>query len=572
MMKQGHSLLLLATVLGASMARGETLPPRPELNAVQPIAACQLQVLTGGAQRAADRPAVLYSIQPRAEDPLANYERTPLGDWQMPGEADRGDPWLRLLLLASTRPVVVDLAVFIDGKGFRERREEWIDEVVAAAKKQASGGAVDGNKPDEQTGTNEVDAASVGGASAEPVEESPPRLGGPTVAAQARKAPTMRERMMNYLSTSGSEVEREEVHWLLAEWGAGPAIVVLGPGLSWQRANLAPLLAALDQDANGDLSANEIAQADTVMKRADADGNDVVDVSELRRQSDRPATIAGPSGYSLVVMLDANTDWDLLATNLMRVYSANAEDSSVAPAPQLLQDRIARGDPGLNGSQLEELCSVAADVTLRVDFTTAKADALQPNAVTLLSTAAALASVGEPAAVATADAISIAVSGDFVEFSAAQQAASDTNEATASQLAIGAVIDGNPLERLLDRDQDGRFTLRERQELFRLLAALDRNQDGQLAASEIPVPIRLAVTLGPQVHQLLRAPTGSVRAISPRAPAEAPPDWFVSMDKNGDRDLARGEFLGTTEQFRQFDTDGDGLLSVAEVLKLDGTQ
>jgi hypothetical protein len=26
--------------------------------------------------------------------------------------------------------------------------------------------------------------------------------------------------------------------------------------------------------------------------------------------------------------------------------------------------------------------------------------------------------------------------------------------------------------------------------------------------------------------------------------------------------------LGTTEQFRQFDTDGDGLLSVAEALKL----
>jgi hypothetical protein len=44
------------------------------------------------------------------------------------------------------------------------------------------------------------------------------------------------------------------------------------------------------------------------------------------------------------------------------------------------------------------------------------------------------------------------------------------------------------------------------------------------------------------------------------------------MDKNSDRDLSRNEFLGTTEQFRQFDTDTDGLLSVAEALKLDSGQ
>ena len=40
------------------------------------------------------------------------------------------------------------------------------------------------------------------------------------------------------------------------------------------------------------------------------------------------------------------------------------------------------------------------------------------------------------------------------------------------------------------------------------------------------------------------------------------------MDKNSDSDLSRSEFLGTTEQFKQLDTNGDGLLSVAEALKL----
>jgi Ca2+-binding EF-hand superfamily protein len=40
------------------------------------------------------------------------------------------------------------------------------------------------------------------------------------------------------------------------------------------------------------------------------------------------------------------------------------------------------------------------------------------------------------------------------------------------------------------------------------------------------------------------------------------------MDKNNDGDLARSEFLGTAQQFRQFDVDQDGLLSTSEALKV----
>ena len=44
------------------------------------------------------------------------------------------------------------------------------------------------------------------------------------------------------------------------------------------------------------------------------------------------------------------------------------------------------------------------------------------------------------------------------------------------------------------------------------------------------------------------------------------------MDKNGDHDLSRGEFLGTAEQFGQIDADADGLVSVDEALKMDAGQ
>jgi hypothetical protein len=36
------------------------------------------------------------------------------------------------------------------------------------------------------------------------------------------------------------------------------------------------------------------------------------------------------------------------------------------------------------------------------------------------------------------------------------------------------------------------------------------------------------------------------------------------MDRNADGDVSRREFLGTDEQFRAIDTDGDGLISVEE--------
>ena len=98
----GQTNPVVSIALGGPFARAQASspPPRPDVNTAAPIATCKLQSLPTNPQPTYDRTAVLYSLQPPADDPLANYQRTPLGDWQMPAEADRNDPWLRLFVFA----------------------------------------------------------------------------------------------------------------------------------------------------------------------------------------------------------------------------------------------------------------------------------------------------------------------------------------------------------------------------------------------------------------------------------------------------------------------------------------
>jgi EF hand len=44
------------------------------------------------------------------------------------------------------------------------------------------------------------------------------------------------------------------------------------------------------------------------------------------------------------------------------------------------------------------------------------------------------------------------------------------------------------------------------------------------------------------------------------------PVWFRKMDRNKDGDLSPREWLGTDEEFKAIDTDGDGLISADEAI------
>lgn len=535
--------------------------------------------------RPARRPAP--EATPAARMPQYQLHQKDLGD---PG--DPNSPHLRFVLALPGQPLLIEASILIDGQPFRQARERRVqaimqylsnpeafkaEEARIAAEAQAEADRIaaqaeaDATNPpsllesinalitpsdEAATPTPEPTPAPEDASSNDEAksEEAPPESTETPAAAVVAAEPavsavpkymapaTIYERIDRYTRSTGTSPSADEVRWLLTNWVDGPMLLFLNDNFQRFRADQQPVYKVLDRDRDGKLSAEELAQCVASFQECDLNRDGIVEATELAQAAADPRD--QPTSSSTGKLVFRLPDEASAVTFLRRL-------AVLYPADGAMSRLDGDGDGVLSPEELKQLNERPADIRLKVELNTRQPESSR---LTIESFSDDFASLKD-AAKANPSSMTLNFPTFNLEFVAAQESSSD-------QISIGAVNDGYAMLQEIDPNTDGRFSVRELRQLKERLTAFDRNSDGQITSDETQPTFRVCIGLGPIAHRPL-ALLREVNASASETLVQGP-EWFTEMDKNKDYDLTRQEFPGTDEQFKQLDSDGDGLISSVE--------
>jgi len=124
---------------------------------------------------------------------------------------------------------------------------------------------------------------------------------------------------------------------------------------------------------------------------------------------------------------------------------------------------------------------------------------------------------------------------------------------------------GRSLFNVIDRNNDGQLSIREMRTAWERVKPLCKDGAG-LEQKDLPRALRVTLGQGNTFYRggFVVQPFGGPMTPGRRMGFGSVPVWFTKMDRNFDGDISPKEWLGTEEEFRMIDTDGDGLISAAE--------
>ncbi|MCA9007493.1 MAG: EF-hand domain-containing protein [Planctomycetaceae bacterium] len=141
----------------------------------------------------------------------------------------------------------------------------------------------------------------------------------------------------------------------------------------------------------------------------------------------------------------------------------------------------------------------------------------------------------------------------------------DTSEVQ-NQVVMTVANDGRSLFEILDTDQDRRLSPRELRNSVQRVKEYDGNRDQALDHSELKGHFKITFELG-KPELFVFAPRTDAMSMQQNMTIPRTmngPRWFQRMDRNRDGDLSPREFLFEQSLFKKYDTNQDQLISPAE--------
>jgi Ca2+-binding EF-hand superfamily protein len=454
----------------------------------------------------------------------------------------------RMAILAPGGPIAVDVFVTIDGRPLNEVFEDAVKQVLAAADMDK-----DGRSTWKELAENKKYPAGQQG--------QMPRGAGAQLKMWVEQ----------YDSNRDGQIQHDEAaSWLGRDTGISARAFDVRGSRSYGSVPSATsrIWRLLDVDENGRLSKSELARGAEKFFSLDENDDGIISPDELiplreqlRVDRDPASTGSNATNAYAAIYLEPQYEvnrLDYLLGDLYgrgRVLSPASFPALAGTYKQLDTD----GDDRLDQSELAGMRTMTPQLKLTVDFH--QAGAKREASIVVVEHVHEIELVMQPAA----DRVVLKLGTTRIVVCALDRTSAQTPGTAnmGSQIRMQVHDQCDALGEALDADADGRLGEREIATCAETLAKLDANGDGQITNDEIPYMMIAALVRGerPEEQSLYRP----VLTTAPKAANV--PSWFVSADYNGDGDVSRREFLGTTEQFSMLDTNHDGYISADEAAK-----